>query len=105
MRQLELVLRASGEPELVDLTSGATVWTADGDNDFWEFIGTDICEESDLDEILGYLEDTDKLSAAELDEFENGGFDIIIEEDDETDTPDPDTYDDVIDVKPEFGGD
>jgi hypothetical protein len=78
---LELVIRPSGEVELLN-SAKETVWTSDGDNDFWEFIDADFCEESDIDEILGYLEDAGIIDHAELEEFENGGFDTFVEEGD-----------------------
>lgn len=80
---LELVLRVSGDVELLNTESGESVWCSDGDNDFWEFIDADFVEESDLDEVLGYLADADILTDSDLLAFENGEFDIIIEEPDE----------------------
>ena len=78
--QLELLI--TGEVQLLD-ADGNTSWTSDGDNDFWEFIGTDFVEEGDIDEILAYLDDNGKLTPEELDSFENGTFDIIVEEPEE----------------------
>lgn len=79
---LELLVSVGADATLTDADKNI-IWTSDGDNDFVEFLGADFVEEDDIDEILGYLEDTDKLSEDELDSFENGEFDIIIEEDDD----------------------
>lgn len=86
---LELLVSVGADATLTDADKNI-IWTSDGDNDFVEFLGADFVEEDDIDEILGYLEDTDKLSEDELDSFENGEFDIIIEEDD------PDGQDDRV---------
>lgn len=86
---LELLVSVGADATLTDADKNI-IWTSDGDNDFVEFLGADFVEEDDIDEILGYLEDTDKLSEDELDSFENGEFDIIIEEDD------PDGQDDHV---------
>lgn len=79
---LELLISVGADATLTDADKNV-VWTSDGDNDFLEFIGNDFVEEEDIDDILGYLDDSDIITPDELVSFENGEFDIIIEEDDD----------------------
>jgi hypothetical protein len=68
MTGLLLILRANGSAELT--RNGATVWASDSDEDFKAEVSSEFLTEADVEDILDFLVETDRLTDAEADECE-----------------------------------
>jgi hypothetical protein len=68
MTGLLLILRANGSAELT--RNGATVWASDSDEDFKAEVSSEFLTEADVEDILDYLVESDRLTDAEADECE-----------------------------------
>jgi hypothetical protein len=75
---LELILRFNGTAELVDCRDN-TLWASDADEDFLEEFNNEFLTEDDIDDVLGYLFDSEILSEDEASRFERGEFETIEE--------------------------
>ncbi len=76
---LELILRAHGPAELVNVDE-ETLWSSDADDDFREeFEGEEFLHEDDIPDVLEYLFDEGILSVNEYDNLDNGKWDVTVE--------------------------
>lgn len=68
VRRLTLFLTADGGAEL--LAGDDQLWASDSDEEFLEEFGTEILDENDVDAILEYLIETERLTEEEADRAE-----------------------------------
>lgn len=77
-RKLEIILRATGNAELVDDTD-ETIWSSDADENFREKVSQEFLTEDDVDDILDYLSDNNIITEREAVRFETGEWDVTEE--------------------------
>jgi len=86
---LELILRAHGPAELVN-SSDEILWASDSDDDFREEFNDEFLTEEDIEEILEYLVDNEKITEKEFDNFANEQWDVSTETIDQSDEDEED---------------
>lgn len=75
---LEIILRHTGQAELVD-GNDDVLWSSDSDPDFKDEVSQEFLTEEDVDDILDYLAESGELSDAEVARFENSEWDVTEE--------------------------